>query len=102
MASDHLEAVLSAAGLPTTPREGMPGAVTVRTRGHVIDLDQDGVYQVLREVCPNRPDLGFLGHSQHTAALTAAAAARDRGGSYAEQISAALDAIDARSGDVPS
>ena len=95
MSAEQLEADLSAAGLAATPRQGMPGAVSVRTRGYVIDLDQDGVYQVLREVRPDRPEVGFLGHADHVAALSAAAAARECGGSYVEQIAAALDAIDA-------
>jgi len=99
MSAEQLEADLSAAGLAATPRQGMPGAVTVRTRGHVIDLDQDGVYQVLRAVRPDRPEVGFLGHDDHSAALAAAAAARDHGGSYVEQIAAALDAIDAPQAD---
>ena len=101
MAAERLEADLSAAGLVATPRQGMPGAVTVRTRGYVIDLDQDGVYQVLREVRPDRPEVGFLGHDDHSTALSAAAAARDLGGSYVEQIAAALDAIEALRSDAP-
>ncbi len=95
MSAEELEADLSAAGLAATPRQGMPGAVSVRTRGYVIDLDRDGVYQVLREVRPDRPEVGFLGHDQHSAALSAAATARHLGGSYVEQIAAALDAVDA-------
>ncbi|TVR17919.1 MAG: hypothetical protein EA387_15685 [Nitriliruptor sp.] len=94
-AVEALEAELAAVGLVATPRQGMPGAVTVRTRGYVIDLDQDGVYQVLREVRPDRPEVGFLGHGEHSAALSAAAAARHVGRSHVEQIAAALDAIDA-------
>ena len=95
MPAEPLLSDLSAAGLVVTSRQGMPGAVSVRTRGHVIDLDQDGVYQVLREVRPDRPEIGFLGHREHAAALSAAAAARHLGGSYLEQIAAALHAIDA-------
>lgn len=94
MPAEGLTVDLSAAGLAVTPHQGMPGAVSVRTQGYVIDLDQDGVYQVLREVRPDRPEIGFLGHSEHSAALSAAAATRHLGGSYVEQIAAALDAID--------
>lgn len=95
MPAEGLTAELSAAGLEVRSHQGMPGTVSVRTKGYVIDLDHGGVYQVLREVRPDRPEVGFLRHSEHSAALSAAAAAHHLGASYAEQIAAALTAIDA-------